>query len=169
VQDDTGDHRDPVYTAIKRRRPLAATFGTSDFFAPPDDRLSDLLLDLLRDEGDLYVGDNEPYAGTCPAIPTAMPANGRANALIEIAQQLTPDHRRQTDWPHPDPKPQSRVTMPDFTRKPNRTRSCRVSAVAKHLMKTVRMRCKTSISDEFGGFCRNCLTAGTSCRRPALK
>jgi predicted N-formylglutamate amidohydrolase len=65
-----------------------------------DDRLSDPLLDLLRDEDDLYVGDNEPYAGHLPGDSVDRHAlqMGRANALIELRSDLIETPDQQVAW-----------------------------------------------------------------------
>jgi predicted N-formylglutamate amidohydrolase len=65
-----------------------------------DRRLSDPLLDLLRAEGDLCVGDNEPYAGHLPgdAIDRHALGPGRLNTLIEVRQDLIADQPAQEGW-----------------------------------------------------------------------
>jgi predicted N-formylglutamate amidohydrolase len=61
-----------------------------------DQRLSRPLLDLLRAEPDLCVGDNQPYAGHLPgdAIDRHALIPGRPNALIELRHDLIADDRR---------------------------------------------------------------------------
>lgn len=65
-----------------------------------DDRLSDPLLDLLNAESDLCVGDNEPYAGHLPgdAVDRHALQMGRANALIELRNDLIDTAETQADW-----------------------------------------------------------------------
>lgn len=65
-----------------------------------DDRLSDPLLALLRDEDDLCVGDNEPYAGHLPgdAVDRHALQPGRANALIELRSDLIETEAQQIAW-----------------------------------------------------------------------
>lgn len=65
-----------------------------------DDRLSDPLLDLLHAEDDLCVGDNEPYAGHLPgdAVDRHALQTGRANALIELRQDLIDTPETQAAW-----------------------------------------------------------------------
>ncbi len=65
-----------------------------------DDRLSNPLLALLRDEPDLCVGDNEPYAGHLPgdAVDRHALQKGRANALIELRNDLIETPEQQTAW-----------------------------------------------------------------------
>src|SRR6195952_3035178 len=66
-----------------------------------DTRLPPLLLKLLRAEGDLVVGDNEPYAvsdQTDYTIPVHGEARGLMNSGIEIRQDLIADVSGQTQW-----------------------------------------------------------------------
>ena len=65
-----------------------------------DDRLSDPLIDRLKQESDLCVGDNEPYSGHLPgdAIDRHATAFGRPNVLIELRNDLIADHAGQKDW-----------------------------------------------------------------------
>jgi predicted N-formylglutamate amidohydrolase len=59
------------------------------------------MLDLLRAEGDLVVGDNEPYAITDTSDYTA-PVHGEARGLdhveIEIRQDLIAGSSGQASW-----------------------------------------------------------------------
>jgi len=65
-----------------------------------DDRLSDPLLELLRAQPDLCVGDNEPYAGHLPgdAIDRHALQTGRANVLIEVRNDLIETPEAQIEW-----------------------------------------------------------------------
>jgi predicted N-formylglutamate amidohydrolase len=65
-----------------------------------DDRLSDPLIDLLRLESDLTVGDNEPYAGHLPGDTVDRHAlqMGRPNALIELRNDLINTFEDQISW-----------------------------------------------------------------------
>jgi predicted N-formylglutamate amidohydrolase len=65
-----------------------------------DQRLSRPLLDLLRAEPDLCVGENQPYAGHLPgdAIDRHALTPGRPNALIEIRQDLIAEEPGQRAW-----------------------------------------------------------------------
>jgi predicted N-formylglutamate amidohydrolase len=65
-----------------------------------DRRLSDPLLALLRAEGDLCVGDNQPYAGHLPgdAIDRHALASGRLHTLIEVRQDLIATPEGQAAW-----------------------------------------------------------------------
>lgn len=65
-----------------------------------DNRLSDPLLDLLRAEPDLCVGDNEPYAGHLPgdSIDVHALQKGRPNALVELRNDLIRTPEGQAKW-----------------------------------------------------------------------
>ncbi|AZQ69017.1 N-formylglutamate amidohydrolase [Silicimonas algicola] len=65
-----------------------------------DDRLSRPLLDLLRDEGSLVVGENQPYSGTLEGdtIDRHAIAHGRQNTLLEVRNDLIRDDAGQTEW-----------------------------------------------------------------------
>jgi predicted N-formylglutamate amidohydrolase len=66
-----------------------------------DARLAHIMLDLLRAEGDLVVGDNEPYAITDTSDYT-IPVHGEGRGLdhveIEIRQDLIAEPRGQALW-----------------------------------------------------------------------
>ncbi|WP_204115037.1 N-formylglutamate amidohydrolase [Shimia biformata] len=70
--------------------------------APMDGRLGLPLIRALEAEGDLCVGDNEPYAGYLPGDSVDRHAleQGRLNALVEIRQDLIADDEGQADWAH---------------------------------------------------------------------
>ncbi len=66
-----------------------------------DTRLPPLLLELLRGETDLVVGDNEPYAvseETDYTIPVHGEARGLMNSGIEIRQDLIAEPAGQREW-----------------------------------------------------------------------
>lgn len=65
-----------------------------------DDRLSRALLARLAGEGDLCVGDNEPYAGHLPgdAIDRHALIPGRHNTLIEVRNDLIATPDAQATW-----------------------------------------------------------------------
>ena len=66
-----------------------------------DTILPPLLLKALRAEGDLVVGDNEPYAvsdETDYTIPVHGEARGLINTGIEIRQDLIADESGQQQW-----------------------------------------------------------------------
>lgn len=65
-----------------------------------DDRLARPLIRLLEAEGDLVVGDNEPYTGHLPgdAIDKHALPHGRPNVLIELRNDLIADEAGQREW-----------------------------------------------------------------------
>jgi predicted N-formylglutamate amidohydrolase len=68
-----------------------------------DPRLALILLDLLRQEGDLTVGDNAPYAVTEDSdygIPTHGEKRGLPHIEIEIRQDLIATPDGQQAWAH---------------------------------------------------------------------
>ena len=84
----------PVYAGIKRQWHIGALYRR-DTTLPP------LLLRALKSEGDLVVGDNEPYAvsdDTDYTIPVHGEARGLINTGIEIRQDLIADPSLQQQW-----------------------------------------------------------------------
>jgi predicted N-formylglutamate amidohydrolase len=69
-------------------------------FDPRDERLSRPLINRLLAEGDLVVGENEPYAGHLPgdAIDRHGLIPGRPNALIELRHDLIDTPETQAKW-----------------------------------------------------------------------
>jgi predicted N-formylglutamate amidohydrolase len=66
-----------------------------------DARLAGILLDLLRREGDLTIGDNAPYAITEDSdygIPTHGEKRGLPHIEIEIRQDLIATQSGQQAW-----------------------------------------------------------------------
>jgi len=66
-----------------------------------DVRLANVMLDLLRREGDLIVGANEPYAITDDSdysVPTHAVRRGLLHVEIEIRQDLIADPEGQRAW-----------------------------------------------------------------------
>jgi predicted N-formylglutamate amidohydrolase len=66
-----------------------------------DPTLAGIMLDLLRQEGDLVVGDNAPYAITENSdygIPVHGENRGLSHVEIEIRQDLIADPAGQLDW-----------------------------------------------------------------------
>lgn len=65
-----------------------------------DERLSRALIDRLRAEPDLCVGDNEPYNGHLPgdAIDRHALQHGRLNTLIEVRNDLIATAAEQAAW-----------------------------------------------------------------------
>jgi predicted N-formylglutamate amidohydrolase len=84
----------PVYAGVARPWHIGTLYHR-------DTRLPPLLLKGLRGEGDLVVGDNEPYAvsdETDYAIPVHGEARGLMNTGIEIRQDLIADPAGQKQW-----------------------------------------------------------------------
>lgn len=84
----------PVYAGVARPWHIGTLYHR-------DTKLAPLLLKLLRDEADLVVGDNEPYAvseATDYTIPVHGEARGLLNTGIEIRQDLITDHAGQKQW-----------------------------------------------------------------------
>lgn len=65
-----------------------------------DERLSRALIRRLQAEGDLCVGDNEPYHGHLPgdAIDRHALVSGRLNTLIEVRNDLIATVDTQQEW-----------------------------------------------------------------------
>ena len=84
----------PVYAGVARPWHIGTLYHR-------DTRLPPLLLKLLREESDLVVGDNEPYAvsdETDYGIPVHGEARGLMNTGIEIRQDLIADPAGQQQW-----------------------------------------------------------------------
>jgi predicted N-formylglutamate amidohydrolase len=84
----------PVYAGIARPWHIGTLYNR-------DGRLPHLLRDMLRKEGDLVVGDNEPYAvsdATDYTIPVHAERRGLMNTGIEIRQDLIGDPSGQHQW-----------------------------------------------------------------------
>jgi predicted N-formylglutamate amidohydrolase len=84
----------PIYAGIKRPWHVGTLYQK-------DTRLPPLLLKHLRAQGDLVVGDNEPYAvsnETDYTIPVHGEARGLMNTGIEIRQDLISDEAGQAQW-----------------------------------------------------------------------
>ena len=84
----------PVYAGVARPWHIGTLYHR-DRTLPP------LLLKALRAEGDLVVGDNEPYAVsdlTDYTLPVHGEARGLVNTGIEIRQDLLADQTSQHAW-----------------------------------------------------------------------
>ncbi|PSO18848.1 N-formylglutamate amidohydrolase [Bradyrhizobium sp. MOS003] len=84
----------PVYAGVARPWHIGALYNR-------DIVLPQLLLKHLRAEGDLVVGDNEPYAVndlTDYTIPIHGEGRGLVSTGIEIRQDLITDHTGQQKW-----------------------------------------------------------------------
>ena len=84
----------PIYAGIARPWHIGTLYHY-------DARLPHMLRDKLRAEGDLVVGDNEPYAvsdTTDYTIPVHGEKRGLMHTGIEIRQDLITDHAGQHEW-----------------------------------------------------------------------
>lgn len=84
----------PVYAGVARPWHIGALYNR-------DSVLPQLMLKHLRAEGDLVVGDNEPYAVddlTDYTIPVHGEARGLVNTGIEVRQDLIADQSGQQQW-----------------------------------------------------------------------
>ena len=96
---------DPIIVAIhsftpclRGRPPRPWQVGV--LYSHLDERLSRPLIAALKAEGDLCVGDNQPYAGHLPgdAIDRHALQTGRQNTLIEVRNDLIADAAGQAEW-----------------------------------------------------------------------
>jgi predicted N-formylglutamate amidohydrolase len=87
----------PVFKGVARTVEVGILYNPK----ARDIRLPRIMLDLLRAEGDLAVGDNQPYAIT-GASDYTVPVHGEARGLlhveIEIRQDLIGDDQGQSAW-----------------------------------------------------------------------
>ena len=84
----------PVFKGIARPWHVAVLFNR-------DPRLAHVLAELLRAEGDLYVGENEPYAVsdlTDYTVPVHGERRGLPHVEIEIRQDQIAEPAGQTAW-----------------------------------------------------------------------
>jgi predicted N-formylglutamate amidohydrolase len=87
----------PIFKGVARSVELGVLYNPD----ARDTSLPRIMLDLLRAEGDLVVGDNQPYAITGNSDYT-VPVHGEARGLphveIEIRQDLIADAAGQAAW-----------------------------------------------------------------------
>ena len=84
----------PVFKGETRRIDIGILYNR-------DARLANIMLDLLRAEGDLAVGDNAPYAITGASdytVPVHGEERGLAHVEIEIRQDLIEGESGQAAW-----------------------------------------------------------------------
>jgi predicted N-formylglutamate amidohydrolase len=84
----------PLYAGVARPWHIGTLYNR-------DRRLAKILLDLLHAEGDLVVGDNQPYAAsdaTDFCIPVHAEPRGLIHCGIEIRQDLIADEAGQHEW-----------------------------------------------------------------------
>ena len=87
----------PVFKRVARTVEVGILYNP----AARDVRLPRIMLDLLRAEGDLAVGDNQPYAITANSdytVPVHGEERGLAHVEIEIRQDLIGDAAGQSAW-----------------------------------------------------------------------
>jgi predicted N-formylglutamate amidohydrolase len=145
-----------------------------------DPRLAQPMLDALYAEGDLIVGDNQPYLGGLEGdtMWTHGTSNGLAHCIIEVRQDLIRDEAGQTAWAtrlarlmrglldRPDLQLAFRsqtktkdTTMSNDPTKP--TSDIELEAAAyRRLVAHLRTRSDVQNIDlmTLAGFCRNCLS-----------
>jgi predicted N-formylglutamate amidohydrolase len=84
----------PIFKGVSRPWQIGVLYNR-------DARFADIMLDLLRQEGDLTVGDNEPYAVgdlTDYTIPVHGEQRGIPHVELEIRQDLIANVPGQTAW-----------------------------------------------------------------------
>ena len=84
----------PVFKGVRREVEVGVLYNR-------DPRLAHILLELLRTEGDLAVGDNAPYAVgdlTDYTVPVHAERRGLDHVEIEIRQDLIADAAGQAAW-----------------------------------------------------------------------
>jgi predicted N-formylglutamate amidohydrolase len=84
----------PVFKGVSRPWQVAVLFNR-------DRRLAHSLAELLRAEGNLFVGENEPYAvsdSTDYTVPVHGERRGLLHVEIEIRQDLITDSAGQKEW-----------------------------------------------------------------------
>jgi predicted N-formylglutamate amidohydrolase len=84
----------PVFKGVSRKVEVGVLYHH-------ETRLSRIMLDLLRAEGDIVVGANEPYAITDDSdytVPTHGEGRGLEHVEIEIRQDLIADAMGQVAW-----------------------------------------------------------------------
>lgn len=87
------------FTPQLRGRPMRP-WEVAILYSHLNSRLARPLIERLRREPDLFVGDNEPYSGHLPgdAVDRHALQTGRANALIELRNDLIVDPAGQAHW-----------------------------------------------------------------------
>jgi predicted N-formylglutamate amidohydrolase len=142
-----------------------------------DGRLALPLLERLRREPDIMVGDNEPYSGELEndTLYRHGTMNGLPHVLIEVRQDLIADETGVERWAHrlkqvledaieAMGKPQIRFTRPlavlsGGSQMDEKTRTELEAAAFRRLVAHLRARTDVQNIDmmNLAGFCRNCL------------
>jgi predicted N-formylglutamate amidohydrolase len=142
-----------------------------------DPRLAQPMLDALYAEGDLIVGDNQPYLGGLEGdtMWTHGTSNGLAHCIIEVRQDLIRDEAGQTAWAKRLARlMRGLLDRPDLQlafRSPNKTKDTTMTdkpssdieleaAAYRRLVAHLRTRSDVQNIDlmNLAGFCRNCLS-----------
>jgi predicted N-formylglutamate amidohydrolase len=89
-----------VHTMTDRWKGVARPWHTSVLWDPADARLAGALVAALRTEGDLIVGENEPYRGALEGDTMWQHGlrRGLAHAIIEVRQDLVGDAAGEARW-----------------------------------------------------------------------
>ncbi|MEM7058070.1 MAG: N-formylglutamate amidohydrolase [Pseudomonadota bacterium] len=96
----TQPHLISVHSFTRQLRGKASRPWHAGVLWDQDFRLAGPLLDILRADGDLVVGDNEPYLGSLPGdtMWTHGTSRGLPHALIEIRNDLIADEFGASAW-----------------------------------------------------------------------
>ena len=106
-----------TYAALAARRPDTVVVAIHSFtpklrgrpprpwqiailYSPRDDRLARPMIDHLRRDPDLNVGENQPYTGHLPgdSVDRHALAHGRPNILIELRNDVIATEEAQRHW-----------------------------------------------------------------------
>jgi predicted N-formylglutamate amidohydrolase len=146
-----------------------------------DPRLAQPMLDALYAEGDLIVGDNQPYLGGLEGdtMWTHGTSNGLAHCIIEVRQDLIRDEAGQTAWATRLARlmrglldrPDLQLAFRSPNKTPNKTKDTAMTdkptsdieleaAAYRRLVAHLRTRSDVQNIDlmNLAGFCRNCLS-----------
>jgi predicted N-formylglutamate amidohydrolase len=145
-----------------------------------DPRLAQPMLDALYAEGDLIVGDNQPYHGGLEGdtMWTHGTCNGLAHCIIEVRQDLIRDEAGQTAWANrlarlmrslldrPDLqlqfRSQTRAKDTKMSNDPTKPASDIELETAAYRRLVAHLRTRSDVQNielmNLAGFCRNCLS-----------
>jgi predicted N-formylglutamate amidohydrolase len=145
-----------------------------------DPRLAQPMLDALYAEGDLIVGDNQPYLGGLEGdtMWTHGTSNGLAHCIIEVRQDLIRDEAGQTAWAtrlarlmrglleRPDLqlafRSQTKTKDTKMSNDPTKPTSDIELEAAAYRRLVAHLRTRSDVQNidlmNLAGFCRNCLS-----------
>jgi predicted N-formylglutamate amidohydrolase len=145
-----------------------------------DPRLAQPMLDALYAEGDLIVGDNQPYLGGLEGdtMWTHGTSNGLAHCIIEVRQDLIRDDAGQTAWAtrlarlmrglldRPDLqlafRSQTKTKDTKMSNDPTKPTSDIELEAAAYRRLVAHLRTRSDVQNidlmNLAGFCRNCLS-----------